>query len=117
MNATRTTRRRLALVAGFALTTGIAISGIQVVAADAPIGSRDADARTDVGRGTYYASQGAAPVDMVRARTNTNLDSNAGYGRSSVYGAGSAHSGMIIGAADPGRAVFSRPDPTRPGRQ
>ena len=115
MNATRTTRRRLAAVAGFALATGTAFWGIQVPAAQAPIGSRDADARADVGRGTYYASQGGVPAGMVLTRAN--LDINADYGRSSVYAAGSGHSGAIVGAADPGRAVLSRPDPTRPGRQ
>jgi hypothetical protein len=115
MNATRTSRRRLALVAGFALATATAFCGIQVAAADAPIGSRDADARADVGRSTYYASQGSAPANMVLTRAN--LDTNAGYGRSSVYAAGWAHGGTIIGAADPGGAVFARPDPTRPGRQ
>lgn len=116
MNATRTNRRRLALVAGFALAMGAAFSEIQVVAADAPIGSRDADARAVVGRGTYYyAPHGGAPAGMVLTRVN--LDTNAGYGRSSVYAAGSGHSGTIIGAADPGRAALSRPDPTRPSRQ
>ncbi len=115
MNPTRTNCRVcFALVAGFALGAGALFSGIQVAAADTPIATRDVDARA-YGRGSYSTSQGGAPSGMVLTRAGVNF--NAESGRSSVYATRSADSGTIIGAADRSRAVFSRPDPTRPGRQ
>ena len=115
MQATRTNRSVwLALVTGFALGAGALFSGIPVAAADTPIATRDVDARA-YGRGSYYPSHGSASSGVVLTRANGNF--NAESGRSSVYATSSAPSGTIIGAADRSRAVFSRPDPTRPGRQ
>jgi hypothetical protein len=117
MNTTRTTRRSasLALVAASVLGTAAALSDIRIAGADAPIATRDADVRTDVGRGAYYQSRNGALTATVLTRAD--VDVNAEFGRSSVYAAALAHSGTIIGATDPGRAVFSRPDLTRPGRR
>ena len=115
MDTTRANRSVcFALVAGFALGAAALFSGIQVAAADTPIATRDVDARAH-GRGSYYPSHGSASSGVVLTRANGNFSAESG--RSSVYATPSADSGTIIGAADRGRAVFSRPDPARPGRQ
>ena len=94
MNATRI--NRLALVAGLALAAGAASTGIRVAAADEAMATRKA--------GTVV-------------QTRANVDVNADLGRSGRYAMASAPGGTIIGAADPDRAVLSRPDLTRSGRQ